>query len=203
MTTHEVEADYMEPTDGKENSPVSSCPTLLSTVSGKRFQCFRLMCRKEWGALPPKLREPMKVPSNMVIIHHTAMDSCLESSSCIEQLRQIQRLHMDTNGWNDIGYNFLIGQNGMVYEGRGWGIEGAHAKNYNNVALGIAIMGNFENEFPSLASLSSVQKVLQHGVLLDFLHPDFILKTHRNVSNTKCPGENLYNIIKNWPNFAP
>ncbi|KAG2469504.1 PGSC2 protein, partial [Polypterus senegalus] len=132
--------------DKGEPTPTSLSLTLSSMFVVQGFQRFSLMRRKEWGALPPKLREPMKVPSNMVIIHHTAMDSCLESSSCIEQLRQIQRLHMDTNGWNDIGYNFLIGQDGTVYEGRGWVIEGAHAKNYNNVALGIAVMGNFESK---------------------------------------------------------
>jgi peptidoglycan recognition protein len=30
-------------------------------------------------------------------------------------------------GWSDIGYNFIVGEDGNVYEGRGWTKVGAHA----------------------------------------------------------------------------
>ncbi|KAK2166605.1 hypothetical protein LSH36_37g04024 [Paralvinella palmiformis] len=29
-------------------------------------------------------------------------------------------------GKDDIRYNFLIGQDGLIYEGRGWGVLGQH-----------------------------------------------------------------------------
>lgn len=32
----------------------------------------------------------------------------------------VQNYHMDTKGWADIGYNFLVGEDGLAYEGRGW-----------------------------------------------------------------------------------
>lgn len=43
---------------------------------------------------------------------------------------------MDTNGWNDIGYSFLVGEDGNVYEGRGFDRVGAHTLGHNTVALG-------------------------------------------------------------------
>ena len=43
---------------------------------------------------------------------------------------------MDDQGWNDIGYSFLIGGDGLMYEGRGWNIQGAHTLNYNTVGYG-------------------------------------------------------------------
>lgn len=36
-----------------------------------------------------------------------------------------------------------MGQDGVVYEGVGWTTEGSHAYGYNDIALGIAFMGNF------------------------------------------------------------
>ena len=42
-----------------------------------------------------------------------------------------------SKGWSDIGYSFLIGGDGRVYEGRGWGRVGAHTYGYNSRAYGI------------------------------------------------------------------
>jgi N-acetylmuramoyl-L-alanine amidase len=50
---------------------------------------------------------------------------------------------MDTNKWNDIGYNFLVGEDGNVYEGRGWNTVGTHAGNFNKKSIGICFIGNF------------------------------------------------------------
>lgn len=39
--------------------------------------------------------------------------------------------------------SFLVGQDGGVYEGVGWKIQGSHTYGYNDIALGIAFIGNF------------------------------------------------------------
>ena len=46
-------------------------------------------------------------------------------------------------GWSDIGYSFLVGEDGNVYEGRGFDREGAHTQGYNNVGLAWSFMGSF------------------------------------------------------------
>ena len=40
------------------------------------------------------------------------------------------------SGWSDIGYNFLVGEDGNIYEGRGWGKVGAHARGHNSDSIG-------------------------------------------------------------------
>lgn len=67
------------------------------------------------------------------------------------------------NGWNDIGYNFLVGDDGNAYEGRGWYIQGAHAQSYNNDAIGIVIMGDFTNVMPGQAALDALNNLLGCG----------------------------------------
>lgn len=53
---------------------------------------------------------------------------------------------MDTKHWSDIGYNFIVGEDGNVYEGRGWGKQGAHSKNFNNKSIGICIIGDYTSK---------------------------------------------------------
>jgi N-acetylmuramoyl-L-alanine amidase len=79
----------------------------------------------QWGACAP-LAEPVLVPrSSRIIFHHTAGhhpelgnpgDESREEAMLYA--RRIQAFHMDTNGWNDSGHNFLVCRNGLVLVGR-------------------------------------------------------------------------------------
>lgn len=40
-------------------------------------------------------------------------------------------------------FSFLVGQDGVIYEGVGWNVQGSRAPGYNDIALGIAFMGTF------------------------------------------------------------
>lgn len=69
-----------------------------------------------------------------------------------QKLIEIQRFHVG-KGWGDIGYHFLIGSDGTIYEGRPLGYTGTHAPpNYGNI--GVNVIGDFhEAEYPSNAQL--------------------------------------------------
>jgi len=68
-------------------------------------------------------------------------------------------------GWADIGYNFLVAEDGSVYEGRGWDTVGAHTYGYNSVSIGIAFIGNFSYRKPSAAALNAAKQLISYGVL--------------------------------------
>ncbi|KPP63842.1 hypothetical protein Z043_117865 [Scleropages formosus] len=159
-------------------------------------KCLTLVSRNQWGALVPLCKETLQYPAELAIIHHTALWSCHGSQDHLTQLRHIQKLHMQDRGFDDIGYNFLIGRDGTVYEGRGWGVVGAHAKGHNHNSVGIAFMGNFNDEAPSSAALSSTQQLLLSGVVLGQLHHNYTLLGHRDVGDTECPGNMLYKELQ-------
>jgi len=69
-------------------------------------------------------------------------------------------------GWADIGYSFLIGEDGRVYEGRGWNVVGAHTLGYNSVAFGFSIMGDFMQRLPNDLALTATQNIIACGVEL-------------------------------------
>ena len=82
---------------------------------------------------------------NKIVVHHTA--DKLDGRSDEEILRAIYAYHAVTRGWGDIGYNYIVGQNGRIYEGRAGGdyVVGAHAA-YNNIgSVGISVLGDYEH----------------------------------------------------------
>ena len=66
--------------------------------------------------------------------------------------------------WSDIGYNFLIGGDGIVYEGRGWDLVGAHAVGHNSVSIGISFIGTFTDSTPTSAALNVAKQLIRCGV---------------------------------------
>ncbi|CAF1495794.1 unnamed protein product, partial [Rotaria sp. Silwood1] len=61
---------------------------------------------------------------------------CYADDECIQRVQAIQDLHQNGQGWVDIGYHFLVGENGKVYEGKGWNCQAAHSSGWNNDAYG-------------------------------------------------------------------
>ncbi|KAI5098308.1 peptidoglycan recognition protein 1, partial [Silurus meridionalis] len=154
-----------------------------------------VMPRRAWKAMDVQVRERLHQPADKVIIHHTALWSCWSETQSIEQLIHIQQMHIHERSFTDIGYNFLVDQAGVLYEGRGWGVVGAHAKTHNHNSVGVAFMGNFNDESPSLKALSAVHALIQHGVARGYLQPSVEILGHRDVADTQCPGEKLYTSL--------
>ncbi|XP_052008187.1 peptidoglycan-recognition protein SC1a/b-like [Xyrauchen texanus] len=83
---------------------------------------------------------------------------------------------------------FLVSGDGTVYEGRGWGVLGAHAKEHHIDSVVIDFMGNFSEFHATL-------RLLHVGVLHNHLQPNYVLVGHRDVANTECPGEHLHSAL--------
>ena len=60
-------------------------------------------------------------------------------------IRSWQTYHMNTRGWKDIGYNYIIDQSGKIYSGRGWNIGGHVLADQNSISVGVLFaVGNNE-----------------------------------------------------------
>lgn len=55
-----------------------------------------------------------------VVLHHTAENN-LKDLDDASLIRSTYRYHAVTRGWGDIGYNYIVGQRGKIYEGRAGG----------------------------------------------------------------------------------
>ncbi|XP_004717758.1 peptidoglycan recognition protein 3 [Echinops telfairi] len=165
-----------------------------------RKACPNFIPRSVWGARETHCPK-MTLPAKYVIIIHTAGTSCNVSADCQIRVRDIQSFHIDQRHFCDIGYHFLVGHDGGVYEGVGWHTLGSHTYGYNDIALGVAFMGNFVEKPPNNAALDAAQDLIQCAVQKGYLVPNYLLVGHSDVVNILSPGKALYNIIKTWPHF--
>ncbi|MFN9811517.1 MAG: N-acetylmuramoyl-L-alanine amidase, partial [Deltaproteobacteria bacterium] len=96
--------------------------------------------REAWGARATRCtsRDASRV---RFAIHHTVSGS----TDPLRQVRGIQNFHMDSNGWCDVGYHFLVGIDGTIYEGRPVHLLGAHVANENTGNIGISFVGCFHS----------------------------------------------------------
>ncbi|HSD80268.1 MAG TPA: peptidoglycan recognition protein, partial [Solirubrobacteraceae bacterium] len=179
-----------------------------------------MVSRASWGAdrVPPRA-DPSYGRVQVGFVHHTvnANDYGPQDSAAI--VLAIAKYHRDTNGWNDIGYNFLVDRFGQVFEGRAGGIDqpviGAQAQGYNTNSTGVAVIGTFTGTPLPDAALEAVAHVLGwklsvHGVpvdgevVLESLGGDLNrypkgrmvtfqrISGHRDGDATSCPGDVAY-----------
>ena len=90
----------------------------------------------------PKSSNPSAINPTHIVVHHSAGQT--SSSDFAAVVRSYWDYHVNSRGWADIGYNWLVDPNGVVYEGRGDRIRGAHSPCMNAIATGICFIGNYE-----------------------------------------------------------
>lgn len=78
---------------------------------------------QDWGARPPLNFTKLNHPLKMVRIMHTGGSNCTDYQNCAKKVLALQGWQVTTQNMDDISYNFLIGGDGNVYEGRGAGVE--------------------------------------------------------------------------------
>lgn len=159
--------------------------------------------RGDWGAIVPS--EPYTkldiLPAPMVLIGHTGTDICLTQRYCSQVVQSIQKYQMSRKKFIDIGYQFLIGGDGAIYEGRGWDVDGAHTPGYNNQSICLGFIGDYNKNKPTDKQLEDVQKLLDYAVRHNKLTLDYKLFGQCQLFATDSPGEKLYDKItklKHW-----
>ncbi|KAL3284287.1 hypothetical protein HHI36_018445 [Cryptolaemus montrouzieri] len=200
--TIEPSSEHLLPKDEESdhNTPVKAP---IDPVTSLQPLKLKIVSRLEWLAQPPfKEVNTLKTPVPYVIISHTATENCSSQAQCKFQVRNIQTYHMESNGWWDIGYNFLVGGDGEVYFGRGWNKEGAHTYGYNIRSIGISFIGTFISMVPPGYQLIACKKLIQKGVDLGYIQKDYKLVGARQLQTTKSPGEALYREIQTWPHWV-
>ncbi|MCA9381714.1 N-acetylmuramoyl-L-alanine amidase [Candidatus Dojkabacteria bacterium] len=210
---HSVEAR------GADITEINPIRSVVNTVN------YPIISRSEWGCpdmdpeSPYYCNEPQwyafRNPVSHIVIHHTATSETPTDGK--EEIQYVWTLHatvrdVDPNdnvqGWTDIGYNYLVDQEGNVYEGRygGEGATGGHVGGHNIGTVGIALLGNYETlevtdpEYQALKGLL-IELFTKYKIDPEEFATDYTggyaqrLSMHQNWNSTACPGGHTVEIF--------
>jgi hypothetical protein len=203
----EPELEAFEPMPGLkilERSNWTDIPRRDTIDCGIPSSVFGLGCRSDVG-----LRHG--------IVHHTVNTNSYTEADVPDLLWGIQRYHVNTRGWDDIGYNFVIDHFGRIWQARQGDlyepIASGHTSGLNAESVGVAILGTFTSTAPPDEVIHSLGLLLGWKLSLHGVDPlghtlvrsaggdyaergEFVdvrnISGHRDNQNTACPGALLY-----------
>ena len=174
--------------------------------------------RDAWGAaLPPT--GPIEVETPLfLLVHHSASSNSYTSAASV--IQATYSFHTSAaKGWNDVCYEFFVGRDGDVWEGRAGALAGPVAADATGGSQGFAqlicMLGDFTSELPTEAAQASLVKVLAWlggrysidlapGATTTFVSRGSqrwvagtqvttpTIAGHRDMSYTACPGDAFY-----------
>ncbi len=158
---------------------------------------YTLVARNTWTNLPIKGNNNPMGTVTRITVHHTGEHGHWADISDVEVVQRIERYHRTEKEWAAIGYHFLVGRDGRVYEGRPARYQGAHVSTQNENNLGISVIGDFMDHLPSQRQLVALTALLNdkrelYGVSRARTYG------HRDLHASQCPGDALYAWVKRY-----
>ena len=167
-------------------------PVTTTTPSGPA--ALRIESRGAWGARDTigDLLVPHSGPMKYLTVHHAGGN---KDAQGVDRYQIWQNYHMDSKGWGDIAYHYIIHRDGTVYEARDTKYRGDTATSYNTDRHFLVVVeGSFNDHHPTTAQLDRLPVVLAWAAQAFGTTTNFV-GGHRDYAPTSCPGDNLYPLI--------
>lgn len=170
----EVEPTDVEPTDVE--------PTAVSIAS-----------RASWGARYQDGDLTLTGLAIEVWVHHSVTAQLSAGASIAAEQEQMRALESvgQTRFGTGISYNVVVFPSGRAYQGVSWNRRGTHTGGRNSTSRSICFAGNYETNQPTDAQISTAAAIYREGKQRWWTQ-GAPLGGHRDVSQTACPGKNLY-----------
>lgn len=177
------------------------------TAEAGAYRMPTVNSRRSWGARNPRRSPQVADTVNTAIVHHTVNSNAYSPQSVPGMLRSIQAYHMDAQGWDDIGYNFVVDRFGRAWEGRSnstyKAVVGAHSKNSNSGSTGIAWLGDGTGAGLTASGHEAIARLIAWKLPL---HGTFFsgreIVGHRDRFPTSCPGNAVHRQLGSIRNRA-
>jgi hypothetical protein len=158
-------------------SPTAATTKPRTAGSSATYAPYGFVARNQWTKSPP-------IPKLLVRIDRPYTEIVFHDTSTKQTPQSVYDLHVNGNGWGDVGYHYMIDRNGKIYAGRNLVYEGAHVSGHNPGKIGIAFLGDYTTQDNTRAQIDSA------GYLVDELSRRF--PTINRLSN-----HGMYDIHRN------
>lgn len=165
---------------------------------------MKIIKRKDWGARSPKSTYSKLGEIKGLVVHWSAYPKAITVAEEMAQVKQIQALHQNDRNWNDIAYNFCVGDSGNLYEARGMGVrsaaQGGNTReeiNFNNKHFYAVcwLGGSLPEDQPSKKAVQAVKDLWKE------IGGD--IRPHSSFKSTNCPGNAWRKWIDGRLTFVP
>lgn len=159
----------------------------------------RYVHRAAWGARAPRSPETLLATRvDTIVFHYTAADADEQSdhTNCPKRVLGIQRFHVDTRGWNDIAYNFLVCKHGYIFEGRGISTKSAATGADNSHTLAVCFLGDDTANRDDVTSAGRAALVEIARWIQERRPAAKLFRGHRDFMSTSCPGDEIYGYVR-------
>ena len=204
----EINPDHAKETQ-ENNEKSVACPAMPAIISRANW------CGNYTACTNASYTPTIITPTHSVIHHGASPDSYTDGYTVV---RSYWNYHVNTMGWSDIGYNYLIDKYGNIFLGRKnanysiQDVRGSHAGNSNGKSIGVNFLGNGDISTPTTIQLeklysllgwwfksrnitpnTSASIVLQSGGTA--VLPRIIGHKDVNIGGTACPGSTIYGLL--------
>jgi len=162
------------------------------TARGVSRQVWAWLRKPKDMATVARIRATKMKEWKYIVLHHSATPK--------GNVASFDTYHRQERKWpNGLGYHFVIGNgtfsgDGEVEVGDRWKDqrEGAHCADLNSTAIGICLVGNFEDSAPTPKQIESLVGLIRHLQAVCHVPAQNIL-LHRQApgGSTLCPGRNF------------
>ncbi len=220
--------DLIDPGTSPADSALGAAPVASASASVSQPP---IVSRAAWGADESIRRGTPSYNATVKVgfVHHTDSSNTYSAEQAPSMVRGIYAYHVLSNGWSDIGYNFLVDRYGQIYEGRFGGADkpvlGAHTGGFNVDSFGVSLLGNYVSTSPGSAQKASLTRVLAWKLGMygrDVQGTDLltsagggtskypagqdvrfnVISGHRDAGKTTCPGTVAYDALPSVRNAA-
>jgi hypothetical protein len=163
----------------------------------------------------------------LAFVHHTVNANEYTAEQVPSMLLGICRYHRNSNGWNDIGYNFLVDKFGRLWEGRAGGVDkavvGAHTEGMNTQSFAVSNLGDYSSVPASEEAMQAMTRLIRWKLPLHGQPTSGTVTVvsnggggshyaageeatlervsgHRDANSTACPGQVLYDQLPDLRN---
>ena len=167
-----------------ESSVAPPAPTTTPSTGNNIFAVVvadpPIVSRSAWGAASPGSGLVPQTPARIILTHEAK--ACCDNLDVAARVRANQTVHTQNSGWPDIAYHYIVAPDGSIFAGRS--VETQSNSSYVkanptyqlNGAIIIGVLGNYDTQAPTPASLRSITWLMtwlcqQYRIAPDEIYP--------------------------------